>query len=247
MARWTTASRKYPLRRFEEWLIQVRKVGKATVGAYVSCVRQALVAVEGNYADGDRLGEYLGALPPARYTNTVTGWRHFTSFLAEQGKYAYELTPAERDHNPDPGGEEGLDASVRALREVFVWMMTGGRRFGANRLLHARFVERRGAAWVVQFLEDEPPTVCDLKISRALNLLYERAGRPADPHGCLVWPEEPGGDTEATGAQFRKLLGRRLLITIGGLSPIPLTEVAAQPPAERIVIEPLPGMDGKWE
>lgn len=246
MPRAASPSRMYPLRRFEEWLVTDRKVNKTTVPTYTSTVRQALVAVGGDYADGTKLGEYLASLPPGRYRNTVTAWRHFTSFLAEQGKYAYELTPAERGHT-DPGGEDGLDASVRALRDVFVWMMTGGRRFGANRLIHARFVERRGAAWVVQFLEDEPPTVCDPKISRALNLLYERAGRPADPRGCLVWPEEPGGDTEATGAQFKKLLGRRLLLDMGGISPLQLVDVPAQPPTERIVIDPLPGMDGKWD
>lgn len=246
MARVTPASRNFPLRRFEEWLIHDRKLNKGTAPAYVSYVRQALVAIEGNYANGDRLGEYLAALPPGRYRNTVTAWRHFTTFLAAQGKYAYELTPVTRDQAvTDEDGVEGLDASVRALREVYVWSMTDGRRIGANRLMRARFVERRGPSWVIQFFEDgEPPTVCPPKLTPMLNLLFDRAGRPADPRDCLVWPEEPGGDTTCTVPQIRRLLGR-LLVTVGGAHPGSLTQGQA-PKQERIVIPPLPGMDGKW-
>lgn len=246
MARWTTSSRNYPLTRFSGWLIKEAKLNPSTSNCYVSMVRQALSAIGGNYADGNRLGEYLAVLPPSRYQNTVTAWRRFTAFLRTQGKYAYELTPVTRDQasSLEEGGEEGLDASVRALREVYVWSMTDGRRIGANRLMRARFVERRGPSWVIQFLEaGEPPTVCDAKLTPALNLLFNRAGRPADPRDCLVWPQTPGSDTTCSVPEIRRLLGR-LLVTVGGALPASFYEQAPKP--ERVVIPPLPGMDGKW-
>lgn len=196
----TKCHRRYPLKKFGNWLEVAAGVKPSTVPVYVSCVRQALAAVEGDYANEEKVRGYIASLVGSKYHSTVAAWRRFTEYLATHGKQAAKLPTK---NGKRPAGEEDT-AAVAALREVYRWLRARGK--SARDLVSLYFVERAIDGWTVGFGGPDRLAHCPGVLTLALDLLRSRAKAPENLIGYRVWPMTPGANDECPLTKFRGLL-----------------------------------------
>lgn len=195
----TKCHRRYPLKKFGNWLEVAAGVKPSTVPVYVSCVRQVLAAVEGEYANEEKVRGYIASLVGSKYHSTVAAWRRFTEYLATQGKQGARLPAKEARRS---AGDQ--DPAVAALHEVYRWLRARGK--SARDLVSLYFVERAIDGWTVGFGGPDRLAHCPGVLTLALDLLRSRAKAPENLVGYRVWPMTPGENDECPLTKIRGLL-----------------------------------------